>query len=64
MGKGLFEVRTSLAGVTIARVRLCFHSGELYAVHGFIKKSQRTLAPDLALACERQKEIEDGGERI
>jgi phage-related protein len=60
MGKGLFEVRTSLADGTIARVLFCFHGGELYAVHGFIKKSQKTPAPDLALARKRQKDIEDG----
>lgn len=60
MGKGLFEVRTSLADGTIARVMFCFHGGELYAVHGFIKKSQKTPAPDLALARKRQKDIEDG----
>jgi len=29
-------------------------------VHGFIKKSQKTPAPDLALARKRQKDLEDG----
>ena len=60
IGKGLFEVRTSLTDGTIARVLFCFQGGELYAVHGFIKKSQKTPASDLALARKRQKEIEDG----
>ncbi len=59
MGKGLFEVRTSLSDDTIARVLFCFHQGELYALHGFIKKSQKTPATELELARERQKEVEN-----
>jgi phage-related protein len=60
MGKGLFEVRTSLPDGTIARVLFCFHSGELFALHGFIKKSQKTTTADLELARKRQKEVENG----
>jgi phage-related protein len=60
MGKGLFEVRTSLPDGTIARVLFCFHDGELYALHGFIKKAQRTPDSELELARKRQKEIENG----
>ena len=60
MGKGLFEVRTPLADGTTARVMFCFHAGELYAVHGFIKKAKKTPAPDLELARKRQKEVEHG----
>lgn len=40
MGQGLFEVRTGLPDRTIARVLICFHGGELYALHGFIKKAE------------------------
>ena len=60
MGQGLFEVRTGLPDKTIARVLICFHQGELYAVHGFIKKSQATPAADLKLTRARKKEIENG----
>ncbi len=60
MGKGLFEVRTSLLDGTIARVLFCFYLGELYALHGFIKKSQKTTAADLELARRRQKEVVSG----
>lgn len=60
MGQGLFEVRTPLADGTIARVMFCFHAGELYALHGFIKKSQKTPAADLELARKRQKEVQNG----
>jgi phage-related protein len=60
MGKGLFEVRTSLPDGGIARVLFCFHAGELYALHGFIKKTRKTPMPDLELASKRQQEVENG----
>jgi phage-related protein len=60
MGKGLFEVRTSLSDGTIARVLFCFHGGELFALHGFIKKAQKTPDSELELARKRQKEVENG----
>jgi phage-related protein len=59
MGRGLFEVRTSLPDGTIARVLFCFHDGELHALHAFIKKSQKTPDAELELARRRQKEIEN-----
>lgn len=60
LGDGLFEVRTNLADKTIARVLFCFQGGELFALHGFIKKSQRTPPEDLKLARKRQAEVENG----
>lgn len=60
MGKGLFEVRTSLLDGTVARVLFCFHEGLIYALHGFIKKAQKTPPGDLQLARERMKEVENG----
>jgi phage-related protein len=57
---GLFEVRTNLPDKTIARVLFCFHGGELFALHGFIKKSQRTPPEDLQLARKRKAEVENG----
>jgi phage-related protein len=60
MGKGLFEVRTPLPDGTTARVLFCFHGGEIYALHAFIKKAQKTPAPDLETARKRQKEVENG----
>lgn len=59
MRKGLFEVRTPLADGTTVRIMFCFHAGELYALHGFIKKAKKTPAPDLELARKRQKEVEN-----
>jgi phage-related protein len=60
MKGGLWEVRTSLPSSRIARVMICFHDGSLYALHGFIKKTQATPEQDLKLAHKRKKEIENG----
>jgi len=60
LGGGLFEVRTNLADGTTARVLFCFHAGELFALHGFIKKTRETPPPDLKLAKTRKQEIENG----
>lgn len=54
---GLWEVRSTLPSQRIARLLLCFHQGTLVAVHGFIKKTQKTPAEDLALARRRMKEV-------
>jgi len=60
LGDGLWEVRTSLPSKTISRVFVCFHEGVLYALHGFIKKTQKTPDEDLATARRRKREVEDG----
>ncbi len=54
---GLWEVRSSLPSQRIARLILCFHDQMLVVVHGFIKKTQKTPADDLALAKRRMKEV-------
>ena len=40
-----------------ARVLFGVHGGEMEALHGFIKKTQKTSPDDLALAIKRMKEI-------
>jgi phage-related protein len=57
MGQGLFEIRTALPSNRIARVLLCLHEGVLVALHGFIKKTQKTPDDELATARKRQKEL-------
>ena len=59
LGDGLWEVRTNLPSKTISRVFICFHDGVLYALHGFIKKTQRTPDTELAIARKRKREVED-----
>lgn len=60
LGDGLWEVRTNLASRTISRVFICFHDSVLYALHGFIKKTQGTPPEELAIARKRKREVEDG----
>jgi phage-related protein len=60
LGDGLFEVRTNLPDRTISRVLFCFHNGELFALHGFIKKTQKMAPEDLKLARKRQAEVQNG----
>jgi phage-related protein len=57
MGHGLWEIRTDLPSNRIAQVLLCQHEGVLLALHGFIKKTQKTPNDELALARKRQKEL-------
>jgi phage-related protein len=57
MGQGLWEIRTDLPSNRIARVLLCLHEGVLLALHGFIKKTEKTPDDELALARKRQKEL-------
>lgn len=48
----LWEVRSRLAG-RIARIFFTAGGGRMILLHGFIKKSQKTPADDLALAKTR-----------
>ena len=50
MGQWLWEIRTDLPTNRIARVLLYLHEGVLLALHGFIKKTQKTPDVELALA--------------
>jgi phage-related protein len=54
---GLWEVRSMLPSNRIARLILCFHQGTLVVLHGFIKKTRKTPAEDIALARRRMKEV-------
>ena len=58
MGKGLYEVRTKLAGNRIARVLFCIAEGEMVLLHGFIKKSQNPQKSALDLAVDRKRSLE------
>jgi phage-related protein len=60
LGRGLWEVRTSLPNGTVSRVLICFHRGVLVALSGFIKKTQKTPRDELDLALRRKKEVENG----
>jgi phage-related protein len=55
LGRGLWEVRSSLSSGRIARVIFCIDGGEMFLLHGFIKKTQKTPQQDLDLALKRMK---------
>lgn len=56
LGKGLWELRSSLPTGRIARLIFFIEDHEIYVVHGFIKKTQKTPPADLKLALRRLKE--------
>ena len=61
LGRRLWEVRSSLPRGREARL-LFFHSAmhqALVAVHGFIKKTQKTRDEDIDLARKRMREYQD-----
>ena len=58
MGKGLYEVRSSLAGGRIARVLFCIYNEQMVLLHGFIKKTQKTPKQELELALDRKNKVE------
>ena len=43
LGEGLWEVRSDLPSKRIARVLVCLRKGELILLHGFVKKTQKTV---------------------
>jgi len=55
---GLWEVRSALPSKRRARVFFGFYDGVLIALHAIIKKTQKTLAEELALAKQRLKEVQ------
>lgn len=58
MGDGLWEVRTSLPSDRIARILFCVEKNRIVVLHGFIKKTQKTPADQVALARKRKREFE------
>jgi phage-related protein len=57
MSGGLWEVRSSLPSGREARVLFGFYKGTFYALHGFIKKSQKTPEHELELAQQRYRDL-------
>ena len=56
LGKGLWEVRSTLTHGRIARVLFCIHESRMVLVHAYVKKTQKTPDADLELAIVRKKE--------
>ena len=54
---GIWEVRSRLPSRRIARLMLCFHENKIVALHGFVKKTQRTPLEDIHVARQRMREV-------
>lgn len=59
LGGGLWEVRSTLPSNRVARVLFSVDKERIVALHGFIKKTQKTPDDDLTLARRRKREFED-----
>lgn len=57
LSRGLWEVRSNLTGGRIARVLFCINDERMVLLHAFVKKTQKTPAPDRDLALKRMKEV-------
>lgn len=55
LGRGLWEVRSSLPHGRIARVLFCVEKDCMVLLHGFMKKTQKTPKADIDLALRRKK---------
>ena len=59
LGGGLWELRSHLPSRRIGRLIFFIEDGEIYIVHGFIKKTQKTPPEDIALAMRRLKDTKE-----
>ena len=59
LGSGLWELRSNLPSNRIGRLLFFVEDREIYVVHGFIKKTQKAPAKDIALARKRLKETKE-----
>jgi phage-related protein len=55
LGRGLWEVRSTLPQGRIARVIFCVTDSEMVLLHGFIKKTQKTPSSEIELALKRMQ---------
>lgn len=58
LGRGLWEVRSSISSGRIARTLFCIVNGDMVLLHAFVKKTQKTPPQDIDLALRRMKELE------
>ena len=57
LGRGIWEVRSSLARGRIARVLFCVETDCMVLLHGFMKKTQKTPKQDIDLAIKRKQGV-------
>ncbi|MES2216873.1 MAG: type II toxin-antitoxin system RelE/ParE family toxin [Pseudomonadota bacterium] len=56
LGKGLWEIRSTLSSNRIARIIFFMDKDTMVLVNGFIKKTQATPKQELELAIKRKKQ--------
>jgi phage-related protein len=56
--KGLWEIRSDISGGRAARAIFCVTDGQMVLLHAFVKKTQKTPAPDIKLAQKRKLKVE------
>ena len=59
LGSGLWELRSNLPGNRIIRLMFFVEDDEIYVLHGFIKKTQKTPDDEIDLARRRLKETKE-----
>ena len=57
LNNGLWEVRSNLTSGRIGRVIFCIQANQMFLLHGFIKKTQKTPKRDLDIALKRMKGV-------
>jgi phage-related protein len=57
LGQGIFETRTDLPSERIARVFFCVEEGNVYLLHGIVKKTQKTPLKDIEMARSRRQAV-------
>lgn len=57
LGRGLWEIRSTMSSRRIAGVIFAVADERMVLLHGFVKNSRKTPKPDLDLAEKRLKEI-------
>ncbi len=55
LGRDIWEVRSNLPRGRIARVLFSVESDYMVLLHGFMKKTQKTLQQEIDLAIKRRK---------
>ncbi len=58
LGQGIWELRSNLPGNRTARILFGFADRQLLALHGFIKKTQKTPKAEIELALKRMQEFQ------
>ena len=53
--RGLWEIRCGISDGRIARVFFCVHDGTMVLLHGFVKKTQKTMDFEIDVALKRMK---------